>query len=130
MPSLRAVLMCLAIVLTMAVPAFAAETAPFDQTRFAAAQKEGRPILVDIRASWCPICAAQKPIIERLSAKPEFKTLMIFTVDFDKQKDAVRDFGAQMQSTLIGFKGMKETGRSVGDTEEPSIEHLLQSTLG
>lgn len=130
MPSLRAVLMCLAIVLTMAVPAFAAETAPFDQTRFAAAQKEGRPILVDIRASWCPICAAQKPIIERLSTKPEFKTLIIFTVDFDKQKDAVRGFGAQMQSTLIGFKGMKEIGRSVGDTEEPSIEHLLQSTLG
>lgn len=130
MQTRRSLLMGLALVLTTALPAFAAETAPFEQARFAAAQKEGRPILVDIRASWCPICAAQKPIIERLSTKPEFKTLIIFTVDFDKQKDAVRGFGAQMQSTLIGFKGMKETGRSVGDTEEPSIEHLLQSTLG
>jgi len=130
MQPLRSVLMGLALVLAMALPVFAAETAPFEQARFAAAQKEGRPILVDIRASWCPICAAQKPIIERLSAKPEFKTLVIFTVDFDNQKDAVRGFGARMQSTLIGFKGTKETGRSVGDTEEPSIEHLLQSTLG
>jgi thioredoxin len=130
MQPLRSVLMGLALVLAMALPVFAAETAPFEQARFAAAQKEGRPILVYIRASWCPICAAQKPIIERLSAKPEFKTLVIFTVDFDKQKDAVRSFDAQMQSTLIGFKGTKETGRSVGDTEEPSIEHLLQSTLG
>lgn len=130
MQPLRSVLVGLVLVLSMALPAFAAETAPFEQARFAAAQKDGRPILVDISASWCPICAAQKPIIDRLSAKPEFRNLIIFRVDFDKQKDAVRGFNAQMQSTLIGFKGTKETGRSVGDTEEPSIQHLLKSTLG
>jgi hypothetical protein len=73
------------------------------------------------------LCGAEADI-ERLSAKPEFKTLAIFTVDCDKQKDAVRGFGARMQSTLIGFKGTKETGRSVGDTEEPSIERRMRST--
>jgi thioredoxin 1 len=60
MQPLRSVLMGLALVLAMALPVFAAETAPFEHARFAAAQKEGRPVLVDIRASWCPICAAQK----------------------------------------------------------------------
>jgi thiol-disulfide isomerase/thioredoxin len=85
---------------------------------------------VDISASWCPTCAAQKPIIERVTARPEFDKLIIFKVDFDTQKDAVRGFAARMQSTLIGFKGTKETDRSVGDTEERSIEHLLASTLG
>jgi thiol-disulfide isomerase/thioredoxin len=129
MQSLRSVLMGLTLILTMALPAFSAESVPFEQARFAAAQKEGRPILIDISAAWCPICAAQKPIIERLSAKPEFKKLIIFRVDFDKQKEAVRGFDARMQSTLVGFHGTKETGRSVGDTKEPSIEHLLESTL-
>lgn len=129
MRSLRAILMGLALIL-LTVPAFAAERVPFEQSHFVAAQKERRPILVDITASWCPTCVAQKPILERLTAKPEFKNLIIFTVDFDAQKDVVRRFHAQMQSTLIAFKGAIETARSVGDTEEPSIEKLLRSTEG
>jgi thioredoxin 1 len=126
---LRTILVGLTLVL-LAVPAFAVETVPFEQSRFAAAQKEGRPILVDITASWCPTCAAQKPILDRLTAKPEFKRLIVFTVDFDAQKDVVRGFRAQMQSTLIAFKGATETARSVGDTAGPSIEKLLRSTEG
>jgi hypothetical protein len=50
-------------------------------------------------------------------------------VDFDSQKDAVKYFGARMQSTLIAFKGEKETGRSVGDTNRSSIAALLSKTL-
>ena len=48
---------------------------------------------------------------------------------FDSQKDAVNFFGAQMQSTLIAFKGEHETGRSVGDTDRSSIAALLNKTL-
>jgi thioredoxin 1 len=108
MRSLLAILTGLAFVLRTA-PAFAAEAVPFDQARFAAAQGEGKPILVDISASWCPTCAAQRPILERLEANPEFKALIVFRVDFDTQKDVVRRFRARMQSTLIGFKGTTET---------------------
>jgi hypothetical protein len=49
-------------------------------------------------------------------------------VDFDSQKDAVKAFGARMQSTLITFKGSLETGRSVGDTNPGSIAALLDKT--
>ncbi len=129
MQPFRAILTGLALIL-LSVPVFAAEMLPFEQSRFVAAQKEGRPILVDIRASWCPTCAAQKPILERLTAQPAFKNLIVFTVDFDAQKNVVRELHAQMQSTLIAFKGTTETARSVGDTEEPSIEKLLRSTGG
>jgi thiol-disulfide isomerase/thioredoxin len=115
--------------LVMAGPALAAEKLPFDQTRFAAAQQANRSILVDITASWCPTCKAQKPIIDSLSAKPEFKDLTIFEVDFDSQKDTVRAFGAQSQSTLIAFKGTKEMGRSVGETRASSIEMLARSAV-
>jgi len=47
----------------------------------------------------------------------------------DNQKDAVRNFGAQSQSTLIVFKGEKEISRSVGDTKSESIAALLGSAL-
>ena len=109
--------------------AFATETGTFDAVSFAAAQKAGKPILVAIHASWCPTCAAQRPILSELMAEPKFKDLIYFVVDFDSQKDAVKFFGARMQSTLIAFKGMTETGRSVGDTERSSIAALLNKTL-
>ena len=109
--------------------AFAAETKTFNSGSFAAAQKAGKPILVAIHASWCPTCKAQKPILNELMAEPKFKDLIYFVVDFDTQKDAVRFFGARIQSTLIAFKGTAETGRSVGDTERSSIAALLNKTL-
>lgn len=111
------------------IAAFAADTQPYDKAKFEAAQKANRPILVDIKASWCPTCAAQEPILEKLAARPEFKSLAIFTVDFDTQKPVVRAFGARSQSTLIAFRGGKETARSVGDTDPDSIGTLLRTTL-
>jgi thioredoxin len=119
-----------ASLLLLALPAFAAEIVPFDQARFVQVQHEGRPILVRIWASWCPTCAAQTPILEKLENESAYKNLIVFMVDFDKQKDAVRAFRATEQSTLIGFKGTAETGRSVGDTDATSIEKLLRSTEG
>jgi len=113
----------------LVAPAYATETKAFDPASFDAAQKAGKPILVAIHASWCPTCKAQKPILSDLMAEPKFKDLIYFVVDFDTQKDAVRFFGAQMQSTLIAFKGATETGRSVGDTERSSIAALLNKTL-
>lgn len=107
----------------------AAETKPFDQKTFEAAQKAGKPILVEITAPWCPTCRAQKPILSQLTAQPKFKDLQVFEVDFDSQKDAVRGLKAQMQSTLIIFKGEREVGRSVGDTRRESIEDLLNKSI-
>jgi thioredoxin 1 len=124
------VLLVAVLPLLVVAPAFAAETLPFSAAAFAAAQKADKPILVYIRASWCPTCAAQKPILDRLKAEPEFKHLVVLTVDFDTQKTVVRDFHATMQSTLIAFKGTRETGRSVGDTNAQSIELLLRSAAG
>ncbi|GLK70658.1 thioredoxin family protein [Ancylobacter dichloromethanicus] len=106
--------------------ALAASQAPYTQQAFAASQQDGKPILVDIAASWCPVCAKQHPIIDDLATNPSFKDLVIYKVDFDTQKDVVRSFGAKMQSTLIVFRGSKEKGRSVGDTNPDSIKALLE----
>ena len=110
--------------------AASADTAvPFSAEAFKAAQAAGSPILVEIHADWCPTCKAQKPIIDKLTADPKFKDLKIFRVDFDAMKPEVKKFGAQMQSTLIVFKGSAEKGRSVGDTREASIAALLDKSL-
>ncbi len=117
-----------ALLLGSSISAFASESA-FTQQAFEAAQKAGKPILVHITATWCLTCRAQKPILSELRAEPKFKNIAVFDVDFDSQKDVVRAFGAQMQSTLITFKGSKEVGRSVGDTDAGSIASLLNKSI-
>ncbi len=109
--------------------AFAASPQAFDEKGFAEAQKAAKPILIAIHASWCPTCKAQKPILSELMADPKFKNLVYFVVDFDSQKNLVTRFGARLQSTLIVFKGDKEEGRSVGDTNRASIAALLNKAL-
>jgi thioredoxin 1 len=109
--------------------AAAADKKPFDQSAFDAAQAAGRPILVEVSAPWCPICKAQAPILARLRSDPRFKELVSFDIDFDSQKDLLRKFNVQKQSTLIVFKGKQETGRSTGDTNAGSIEALLGKSI-
>ena len=110
-------------------PSWANSAVPFSDEAFKAAQASGSPILVEIHADWCPTCKAQKPILDKLTAAEKFKDLKIFRVDFDAMKPVVKEFGAQMQSTLIVFKGAAEQGRSVGDTKEASISALLDKSL-
>jgi thioredoxin 1 len=69
------------------------------------------------------------PDVQGAEAHPEFKDLVIFEVDFDTGREALIAFKARSQSTMIAFKGDKETGRSAGDTTPAGIEALLKSTL-
>ena len=48
-----------------------AAATPFTPQAFSASQAEGKPILVEIDASWCPTCAKQRPIIQKLVHAPE-----------------------------------------------------------
>ncbi len=121
----------LAAVLTISVSAtaFASEKIPYEATTFQAAQKAGKPILVEIYAPWCPVCKAQGKVIQSLKAKPEYKSLTVFVVDFDNQKSVVRDFGARQQSTLIAFKGAKEGDRLSYNSDAAEIEKVVKSAF-
>ena len=128
MPTRRSAIAVLALAaVAFATPALAEDTAPqpFTEAAFDAAQKAGKPILIDTYATWCDICARQKPILDRLLGEPEFKSLVTFRVNFDTQKDVMRKFNARLQSTLIAYRGDKEVGRSVGETQPEWIEDLM-----
>jgi len=118
--SLLRFILSLAFTLSFAAPAWAAGK-PFDQAGFEAAQAAGKPILVEIHADWCPTCRAQDPIISDLMRDPKNADFVVLRVDFDKQKDVVKRFRVQYQSTLIVFKGKKEVSRSTGETSKDAI---------
>jgi thiol-disulfide isomerase/thioredoxin len=117
--------LALCLTLPLASAASASDKKPFTAAAFEAAQAGGKPILIDVSASWCPTCKAQAPILSKLMNEPRFKNVVAFNVDYDSQKDVLKRFNVQRQSTLIVFKGKQEAGRSVADTNPGSIEALL-----
>lgn len=124
----RAIALAFALV---AIPgaAFAAGLAPFGSANFEAARKAGAPVVLHIDASWCPTCRAQKPILAKLLAEPRFKGVAAYAVDYDGEKDFMRQIGAMDRSTIVVFKGGKEIARSTGDTSEAKIAATLEQAL-
>ena len=123
--------MLLALVASLvAGPGFAAEQKAFDPATFAALQNADKPILIDVRADWCPICKKQAPIISSLLATPEFAGYTLLEVNFDTQPAVLQQFQVTQQSTLIVFKGKAEKGRSTGDTRKDGITVLLRKANG
>ena len=108
-----------------AAPAPAAEQASYSQAALAKAQAAGKPVVLDVTASWCSVCAAQKPIVQALLKEPKFKDLVLLKVDFDSQKAVLRKLNVREQSTFVVYKGDREVGRSTGDTDKAAIEALF-----
>ncbi len=127
---LSAALLAIVLSVTASPPSWATPTeAPFTQQAFDASQKQGKPILVHVNAPWCPFCAKQRPIIARLVTEPKFKNLVVYTIDFDSQKELLKEFGVQKQSTLIVFKGSAEKARSTGETDPAKIESMVAQSV-
>lgn len=108
----------------------AATVQPYAQAGFAAAQRDGKPILVFVEAPWCPTCAKERPILASLYEMAEFKDFQVFTVDFDSSKPLLRELNVRMQSTLVVYRGGVETGRATGLTDADAIRKLLETAKG
>jgi thioredoxin 1 len=121
-----------ATVATVAVvaPAQAGTRQKFDQASFAAAQAANKPILVEVNAWWCPVCASQSRAVEAAMTDPRNRDLMVFRINYDKQRPQWQAFGAKKQATLIAFKGRTELGRLEFVTDRTAINALIARTGG
>ena len=109
--------------------AMAGDVKAFTQAQFDRLASEGKSVVLDIHAGWCPTCKAQKPIIDELMGQPAYRNVTTLLIDFDADKPLLKKYHVGSQSTLIGFKGNQEVGRSVGDTTKAGIEGLVKKTI-
>lgn len=114
---------------TLTSLAAAGEIKPYSAQTFDQLAGAGKPVVVDVTASWCPTCKAQKPILDGLMKQPAYRDVTLLTVDFDTDQAALKRFKVRSQSTLVAFKGAKEVARSVGDTTPEGLEHLIRKTV-
>lgn len=111
-----------------AMASFAGEM-PFDKAKFDAAIAQGKPVIVDFSASWCPTCKQQKPIVQGLLKEKKLQPVTLFVADFDSEESLKKQLGVTTQSTFVVFKGGAEVGRSTGQTQKQALSDLFDKAL-
>lgn len=113
-----------------AVPALAgAGWKTYSAGEFQGLQSQGKTIVADVRADWCPTCRAQQPTLEALRTDPRLRNVVFVRVDFDRDTDFLRRFRIPRQSTIVVFKGNRETARSVAETRPAQLRAAVLAGL-
>lgn len=71
-----------------------------DGTRFAAAEADGRVLLLYWWASWCPFCAETTPHVESLWRAQRSHGLLLLALSIDNDPKPARDYLARRGYTL------------------------------
>ncbi|MDE1466126.1 thioredoxin family protein [Aurantiacibacter sp. D1-12] len=116
------------VALFVAVPVAASAQATmveYTESGFRAAQAEGRTIIVDVHASWCPTCRAQQPILNELRNDPRLSDALFIRVNFDEDRAFLRAHRIPRQSTILVFNGREEAGRSIAETNRNRLRSFV-----
>ena len=116
------------VLMTCAMASHALDIQPYDPARLQALQQQGKPVALDFHADWCSTCKAQDKVLNQLKAEPGLD-ITVLRVDYDKEKDLRKAYKIRYQSTIVVFRGDKETGRILGDTDPDKIRAGLKTAL-
>lgn len=123
----RRLLLALSLTLGLGT-AHALDIQPYSADALSAAQQAGQPVALHFHADWCPTCRAQTKVFQQFSAD-KVLDMTLFVVNYDKERELKRQLGVRTQSTLIVYRGAKETARLAGDTDADALRAALQSAL-
>lgn len=101
----------------------------YSASAFQSAQAEGRTIIVDVHADWCPTCRAQAPILNELRDDPRLADAIFMRVDFDSDRMFLRAHRIPRQSTILVFNGREEAGRSIAETNRGRLRAFVLNNL-
>lgn len=97
----------------------------YEAATFARAQEEGRTILVDVNATWCPTCKAQAPTLDAMRGDPQMGDVVFMKLDFDTEKGFLEEHRIPRQSTIVVFQGEQESARTIAETDPEKLRSAI-----
>jgi thioredoxin 1 len=104
------------------------EVMRYDKVAADAAIEAGKTVIVEVYASWCPICQAQATAIDAMKDKPAYKDIVFFRVDTEAQKDVVKALRSP-RSTFIVYRGGREVSRQSWGATHEDVARVLMSAV-
>lgn len=107
-----------------------AASSEYSPEAYEKAKREGKVIVLDFHAGWCPTCRKQATVLAELVSEDAIsKGVAVLQVDFDNSDKLKQDHKVASQSTLIVIKDDKEIARAVGIVEKEQIRALIEKAL-
>jgi len=106
----------------------ALEIKPYSAAALQQAQQAGEPVALHFHADWCTVCQAQEKVLNELKSSKDLD-LKVLVVDYDKEKALNKKLNVRSQSTLVVYKGEKETARLAGESDSGKIQAALKTAL-
>jgi thioredoxin 1 len=113
----------------LASQAFALDILPYTPSAFERAQASGKPVALHFFADWCGTCKAQERGFLGLKGDPELSDVLLLVVNYDQEKELRKSLGVRSQSTVLVYKGARQTGQLSGDTKPAKLQLALKSAL-
>lgn len=93
----------------------------FDLSLFEQLQAEGKPVLIDVYASWCPTCERQQWLLDGYFKDNPNSPIIVMVIDYDDDKKWVKHFKVPRQSTLSLYQNNERIWFSVAETRKRYI---------
>ena len=107
----------------------------FNQADYDKAKAEGKIIILDFYANWCPICRAEEPEIFAGFEELNNPDVVGFRVNFNDsdtgadEKALAQQFNIPYQHTKVILKNGQEVSRSSDSWEKEDLVNAVNSTL-
>ncbi len=96
--------------------------------------QSGKPVLIDVYASWCGPCKHMLPIVEALAADSDLQDAIIIKINFDTDQDILKALAAdigQIKSvpSFFIFKNGKIVEKWNGGIAQDQLKKRIQKHL-
>lgn len=100
----------------------------FSQVAYEQALADGKTVILDFHADWCPTCRANEPIITSVFNSNTDTNIVGFKVDYDNEVELKRTFNVVSQSTIIKTSANGDTRQlGPGPVTTGSFTAFIQS---